>query len=214
VSRDDGSSCQARGHVAFGQAARPGGRPLRAGASIATLLALAASALAALALAPAAGAAALECPAIPLEERIAEADAAFVGRLVSQRPEPGGERAYRFLVDQRVKGPLGREVELRAPRLTDASGTPIERDVAIGVLAERDGAAWTTGSCSLTDPGALLAAADEPKGGWIKLLIGLAILAAVLAYSVRRLRRRQGQLGGGPTVHGSLGREPPETRGR
>ena len=36
-------------------------------------------------------------------------------------------------------------------------------------------------------------AADEPKGNWIKLLIGLLILALVLAYSVHRLRRRQVQ---------------------
>ncbi|HEU0337541.1 MAG TPA: hypothetical protein VFR43_13345, partial [Gaiellaceae bacterium] len=53
------------------------------------------------------------------------------------------------------------------------------------------GAAWVTGSCSLAEPGALLSAADEPKGNWIKLLIGLVILALVLAYSLRRLRRRQ-----------------------
>jgi hypothetical protein len=58
------------------------------------------------------------------------------------------------------------------------------------VLATRDGAAWVTASCSLTDAGALLSTADEPKGGAIKIVIGLVILALVLAYSVRRLRRR------------------------
>jgi hypothetical protein len=150
-----------------------------------SLLALAAAAR------PAAGGTPPICPATPLDERISTADAAFVGRLRSQRPEPGGGTAYRFLVDQRVKGPLGREVELRATNLTDAAGDPIPVDVAVGVLAQREGAAWLTGSCSLTEPGALLSAADEPKGNWIKLLIGLVILALVLAYSVHRLRRRQ-----------------------
>ena len=61
----------------------------------------------------------------------------------------------------------------------------------IGVLALLDGATFTTGSCGITHPAVLLAEADEPRGGWIKLLIGIAILAAALAYSVWRLRRRR-----------------------
>jgi hypothetical protein len=160
-----------------------------------SLLALAAAGAAAPATPPV-------CPAVPLDERIAQADAAFVGRLGSERAAPGGGRVYRFLVDQHVKGPLGREIEIRAPALTDAAGDPVPHDVAVGVLARRDGAAWVTDSCSLTEPGALLSAADEPKGNWIKLVIGLVILTLVLAYSARRLRRRQLQQ---PDVH----RRPP-----
>jgi hypothetical protein len=158
------------------------------------LVPLAALALAigfAAALAPPAAGQRLDCPATPLEGRIEGADAAFVGRLLSERPATdGARRLYRFVVDQRVKGPIGREVELEAARLTDAEGTPLLRDVAVGVLATRDGAAWVTASCSLTDAGALLSTADEPKGGAIKIVIGLVILALVLAYSFRRLRRR------------------------
>lgn len=169
---------------------RPVSRDGRAARARLAVVALAVVALATW-VGPAGAATPPACPATPLDERIAQADAAFVGRLRSERPEPGGSTAYRFLVDQRVKGPLGREVEVRAAALTDAAGEPVPRDVAVGVLARRDGATWVTDSCSLVEPGALLSAADEPKGNWIKVLIGLVILALVLAYSVRRLRRRQ-----------------------
>lgn len=151
---------------------------------------LAVTALAAVAAAPA-RAEAIDCPATPLEDRIEAAEAAFVGRVVSQRATGDGRRTYRFVVDQPVKGPVGREIEVRAARLTDANGTPLAPDTAVGVLLERDGAVWLTASCSLTDPGALLSTADEPKGDWIKIVIGLVILAVVLAYSLRRLRARR-----------------------
>jgi hypothetical protein len=196
------SWCQARGHVRFGPAQR-------------AAVALAAAAAAACALAGTARAQALDCPATPLEERIAASEAAFVGRLVSQRPSADGRTAYTFVVDQRVKGPIGREVEVRGEELSDANGTPLARDTAVGVLADRDGAVWETASCSLTDAGALLSAADEPKGEWIKLLIGLVILALVLAYSVRRLRRRRLELAArsGRRLPAAP-REPPEAGSR
>jgi hypothetical protein len=169
------------------------------------LAALAVAIAAAWLAAPPAAARTIDCPVSPLADRIESADAAFVGRLVSERPSPdGSRRVYRFAVDQRVKGPVGQEVELDASRLTDAQGTPLARDVAVGVLATRDGAAWVTGSCSLTDPGALLSTADEPKGGAIKIVIGLIILALVLAYSLRRLRRRS-LLDDGRGAGGSVG---------
>ena len=91
---------------------------------------------------------------------------------------------YRFVVDQRVKGPVGREVEVRSlARLVDARDRPIVHDEALGVLADLDGAELTTESCLLTDPGALLSVSDEPRGNAIKIVIGLVILALVLAYS-------------------------------
>jgi hypothetical protein len=148
----------------------------------------------ALALAPAAYA--LDCPNTPLEDRLEPADAAFVGRVTKERAAASGEgRVYRFVVDQRVKGPVGREVEVRSlARLVDARDRPIVHDEALGVLANLEGAELTTESCLLTDPGALLSVSDEPRGNAIKIVIGLVILALVLAYSARRLRHRQAEL--------------------
>ena len=90
-----------------------------------------------------------------------------------------------------MKGSIGREVELQAALpLVDAADEPLVRDEALGVLARLDGARIVTESCLLTDPGALLSTSDEPKGDAIKIVIGLGILGLVLAYSVRRLRKR------------------------
>jgi hypothetical protein len=121
-------------------------------------------------------------------------DAAFVGRVTAERTVLGGH-VYRFVVDQNVKGPVGREVEVRSARpLVDATDAPIVHDEALGVLANLDGAELTTESCLLSDPGTLLATSDEPRGNGIKVVVGLVILALVLAYSVRRLRRRRAEL--------------------
>ena len=149
------------------------------------------------ALALAGYASALTCPNVPLEERIAGADGAFVGRIAERRAAaPDGSEArfvYRFLVDQKVKGPLGREIDVRAALLVDANDHPLPLDTAVGVLLAREGAAWSTGSCNVTDPGALLSTADEPRGNSIKIVVGVLILAVVLIYSYRRLGRRSRQ---------------------
>jgi hypothetical protein len=146
-------------------------------------------ALAALALAG--EAAALECPEATMRERLDAADAAFVGRLVSSRPVTDGERLYRFEVRQLVKGPVGPEIEVRAPTLVDAGDNPIPSGTDVGVLAQLDGATFTTGSCAITHPALLLEEADDPRGGPIKLGIGAVILAAVLAYALWRLQRKR-----------------------
>jgi hypothetical protein len=36
-----------------------------------------------------------------------------------------------------------------------------------------------------------MGAADEPKGGLIKVAIGIVLLGIVIVYSLRRLRRRR-----------------------
>jgi hypothetical protein len=134
---------------------------------------------------------------VPLDERLAEVDAAFVGRVTAERSVPGGT-LYRFVVDQKVKGPIGREVEVRAVQpLVDATDKPIVRDEALGVLANLDGAELVTESCLLNDPGTLLATSDEQRGNAIRVVVGLVILSAVLAYSIRRLRHRRAELAAG-----------------
>lgn len=156
-----------------------------------------------LALGAASNAMAVDCPNVPLPDRIDAADGAFVGRVSSSRPAGDGERVYRFFVDQPVKGEIGREVEVRGPLLVDAADQPVPVDVPVGVLVQQDGASWTTESCLLTDPGALLSASDEARGNWIKVLIGIGILALVLVYSLRRLQRRQtARSGGDPSTNG------------
>ena len=158
------------------------------------LLAALGAACSTIALVLAPSALALDCPNVPLEERIDAADVAFVGRVTERRPVADGV-VYRMLVDQPVKGPVGREVEVRsAAPLVDDLDEPIVLDEALGVLARLDGARLVTESCLLTDPGALLSTSDEVRGNAIKIVIGLVILALVLAYCVRRLRSRQREL--------------------
>jgi hypothetical protein len=147
--------------------------------------------LAALALTGAAQA--YTCPQTPLAQRIAEAQAIFVGRSTGFAPV-GGEgipqRLYRFKVDQEVKGNLGRTVSVRIPVRRANGGQFVPTDVAAGVLMNRANGEWFTTRCGITDPGAVLAEVDQPRGNAVKLAIGILILGAVLAYSIRRVKRR------------------------
>lgn len=142
---------------------------------------------------------AFTCPQVPLQERIDRAEIAFVGRATGFRPLPGEgvpQRVYTFAIDQHVKGELGRTVDVRIPVLPANGGERIPADVAAGVLANRVGSGWFTTRCGITDPGALLAEVDEPRGNAVKLALGAVLLLAVLAYSIRRLRRKQASAGG------------------
>lgn len=145
-------------------------------------------------------AAAYTCPQTPLKERIDQAQAVFVGRATASRPVPGAgipQRIVTFRVDQEVKGDVGATVDVRIPVRPENGGQRIPLDVAAGILASPvDGTLFTT-RCGVTDPGAVLATVDEPRGNAIKLLVGILILAAVLGYSVRRVRRKQAAAGRG-----------------
>ena len=136
---------------------------------------------------------AITCPATPLETRIEEAGAVFVGRSTGFTPVAGEgvpQRLYHFEIDQEVKGDLGETVDVRVPVRAVNGGQVIPPDTAAGILMNRVNGAWFTTRCGITDPGAVLATVDEPKGNAIKLAIGILILASVLGYSVRRLRRK------------------------
>jgi hypothetical protein len=137
---------------------------------------------------------AFSCPATPLEERIAGAEAVFVGRSTGSTPVAGGgvpQRLYRFEIDQEVKGNVGHIVMLRVPVRPENGGQSIPNDVAAGILANRVGNDWFTTRCGITDPGAVLATVDKPKGNAVKLAIGILILLAVLGYSFRQLRKKR-----------------------
>ena len=143
-------------------------------------------------LAFAGGAQACVCTALPLDERLDAADAAVVGRVVDERAgELNGapQRLLTFEVDQRVKGDAEKTLVIRSPSRTDCD-LVVPRNEAVGLLLTRapDGA-WLGSACSVVDPGRLVAAGGEPRGGAIKVVIGLGILAIVVLWALRRLRR-------------------------
>jgi hypothetical protein len=131
---------------------------------------------------------------VPIERRLEAADSAFVGRLVAVRGT-----SYEFEVDQQVKGELGGRVTVRSGR--DEAQCGLRRsppDEAVGVLLTRAGSGWASSLCAQTTAGELLAAESPQEGQRLKLAVGLAILAAVLAYSIWRLRRRRERAAPGP----------------
>jgi hypothetical protein len=135
------------------------------------------------------------CPGgLTLEQRLASADAAFVGRLVAVR---GATHEYEL--DQRVKGDLpGDRVLVQSGRDSAQCGLRrTDADEAVGVLLTRaEGGGWASSLCAQTTAGELLRAESPQRGQWPKLLVGVAILALVLGYSWRRLLRRRDALAG------------------
>ena len=117
----------------------------------------------------------------------------FVGRSTGFTAVAGDgipQRLYRFEVDQEVKGDLGRIVSVRIPVKPANGGQLIPLDVAAGILMSRANGGWFTTRCGITDPGAVLAEVDQPRGNAVRLVIGVLILGGVLAYSIRRVKRR------------------------
>jgi len=153
------------------------------------------------ALAFAGAAAACVCAEGSMKERLDAADAAVVARLVDSKNALSSptRRVLTFEVEQRVKGDVGRRVDVRSP-----SGTACDLEVheaqTIGLLLMKmpDGE-WLGTQCSVVDPGELVAAGGEPRGGTIKVGIGIVILGLVLLFASYRLRRGlRPQLPGAP----------------
>jgi hypothetical protein len=130
------------------------------------------------------------CAARPLEERLDEADAAFVGRLADTTEGSAPPRGVlAFEVEQQVKGDLGDRVDVRTLMGTDCA-LEVSRGQTIGLLLTRTPAGeWLGTLCGTVDPGELVAEGGEPRGGTIKVAIGIVILAAVLLFALYRLRR-------------------------
>ena len=131
------------------------------------------------------------CAAAPLDERLDDADAAIVGRVVAVRASELNGAPQRLLtveVDQQVKGDVDDTLVVRSPSLTDCD-LLTARDEAVGLLLTRapDGG-WLGTACSIVDPGELVAAGGEPRGGVIKVVIGLGILGLVLLWAFVRMR--------------------------
>ena len=143
-------------------------------------------------------ASAVTCPG-SITDRLHNADVGFAGHLISITPVAanGGiaQFDYRFAIDKAAKGPLGKETTVRAVQLVDLENRPLTSSYhdTVGVIASPGaGGRLVTTSCGLVDAGSLLGAADAPKGGGIKVLIGLGIAALVIGYSIRRLKKRGG----------------------
>jgi len=147
--------------------------------------ALVAAVAVALLLADAAGA--CVCANAPLSERLDESDASVVGRVVKTR-DVGGERLVTVEVDQRVTGDVPEQFVARSPLGTDCD-VPRLGDEQVGLLLTREGEDYSVSFCSIVGAGELVAAGGEPRGGPIKVAIGLVILALVLLWAFRRLRR-------------------------
>ena len=91
-------------------------------------------------------------------------------------------------------------IVVRSPSGSDCD-LLVARDEPIGLLLIRapDGA-WLGTACSVVGPGQLVAEGGEPRGGVIKVGIGLVILGLVILWALRRLRR-----GARPELPGSPG---------
>jgi MYXO-CTERM domain-containing protein len=92
-------------------------------------------------------------------------------------------------VEQRVKGDVSETLTIRAPSGTSCDVT-IETGTTTGLLLTRlDGGNWFASACSLVTPGQLVAAGGEPRGGVIKVVLGVLILGLVLSWALRRRAR-------------------------
>jgi MYXO-CTERM domain-containing protein len=132
------------------------------------------------------------CENAPIGERLDRADAAFVGRVVAEVAGEVKGQPQRLLtveVDQRVKGEVEDTVVVRTFSQTDCA-LDVPRNEPVGLLLTRDTNGNLVGSaCSVVDPGVLVAAGGEPRGGVIKVVIGLGFLAIVLSWALRRRQR-------------------------
>jgi hypothetical protein len=153
----------------------------------------------------AADALACACVSEPMSKRLDDADAAVVGHVTSsRRTELRGAPQLLLTIDveQRVKGRgLGDPIVVRSPLHTDCD-VRVPRGRTVGWLLTKasDGALIAT-ACSVVGPVKLVAAGGEPRGGVIKVVVGLFILGLVLLWALRRLRRgTRPQLPGAPTT--------------
>jgi hypothetical protein len=136
------------------------------------------------------------CVDTPVEERLGQADAAVVGRIVDDvewtLTEGPSARRLTIAVEQRVKGDVGDTVFVRVPSGTDCD-LELEMETTTGFLLSRvregQTSTWFASACSVVTPGELVAAGGEPRGGVIKVVLGVLILALVLSWALRRKAR-------------------------
>jgi len=133
------------------------------------------------------------CEPAPPRVKLEAADAAFVGRLErTVRVADDRDRIdYVFLVDQVVKGELDRRVTVRSGVGRDALGFSVERDVATGILLNREGGVWLGGLCGQVTSSELVEATrdEEQIVNWGGIVIGLLVLGGGAYFLRRKLLR-------------------------
>lgn len=141
------------------------------------------------------------CAKQPLDERLDAADAAVVARLIEVRKTLSfpPQRTLAFEVDQRVKGDIAERFDIESSAQSDCD-LDVEEGVPVGLLLTRGpGGEWQGTACSIVGAGELVAEGGEPRGGGIKIVIGLLILALVLSWALRRkVRGTRPELPGAP----------------
>lgn len=141
------------------------------------------------------------CVDAPIEERLKQADAAVIGRVNGfGSPDPTNPEPIRMMtfdVEQRVKGDVTGHVSgidktrifVRVPLGTDCD-VSIETGTTTGLLLTgQPGGIWFASACSIVTAGELVAAGGEPRGGVIKVVLGVLILGIVLTWALRRRAR-------------------------
>ena len=129
----------------------------------------------------------------PMSKRLDDSDAAVVGKVLSRREtEVRGAPALLLTIDveQKVKGRhLGNPLVVRSPLHTDCD-VEVANGKTRGFLLTKapDGTLPSTGA-GVVAATPLLAAGGEPRGGVIKVVVGLVILAIVVLWALRRLKR-------------------------
>ncbi|MBM2821585.1 MAG: hypothetical protein HW413_331 [Thermoleophilia bacterium] len=142
------------------------------------------------------------CDDAPLSERLDAADAAIVGRVVAERTGETKGARQRLLtveVDQRVKGDVDGTIVVRSPSGSDCDLLVAQNETTGLLLTRAPDGAWLATACSVVAPGQLVAEGGEPRGGVIKVVLGLVILGLVILWALRRLKRgARPYLPGGP----------------
>ena len=95
-----------------------------------------------------------------------------MGRVVAERSGEVKGAPVKLLtidVDQHIKGDVGGPVEVRTPSATDCD-VEVPMNKAIGLLLTKSPeGVWLASACSVVEPGPLVAAGGEPRGGAIKV---------------------------------------------
>jgi hypothetical protein len=131
------------------------------------------------------------CADQPLDQRLEEADAAVVARLVGVREGQSfpPQRVLTFEVDQHIKGDVEGTFDVDSLPQSDCA-LDVAENVPVGLLLTRGPAGeWQGTTCSVVSAGELVAEGGETRGGAIKIVIGLLILALVLSWALRRRAR-------------------------